>query len=73
MGNARTCAKPVRLSATLSLPAPSSMPGKEEERDRRMWEEQRKWIVERWARRGRQVQFLTVSRWSPVPSSMPGN
>ena len=25
-----------------------------------------------WARRGRQVQFLTVSHWSPVPSSMPG-
>ena len=32
----------------------------------------RKWIENRWARRGRQVQFLTVSHWSPVPSSMPG-
>ena len=32
----------------------------------------RKWIEKRWARRGRQVQFLTVSHWSPVPSSMPG-
>ena len=32
----------------------------------------RKWIETRWARRGRQVQFLTVSHWSPVPSSMPG-
>ena len=36
-----------------------------------MGEGPRKWIVKRWARRGRQVQFLTVSLWSPVPSSMP--
>ena len=28
MGKARTSAKPVRLSATLNLPVPSSMPGK---------------------------------------------
>ena len=63
---ARTSAKPVRLSAT------SSMPGKEKERDRRMWKGPGKWIEKRWARRGRQVQFLTVSHWSPVPSSMPG-
>ena len=33
----------------------------------------RKWIAKRWARPGRQVQFLNVSHWSPVPSSMPGN
>ena len=62
MGKARTCAKPV-----------SAICHFEEERERRIWEGQRKWIVERWARRGRQVQFLTVSRWSPVPSWMPGN
>ncbi len=72
MGKARTSAKPVRLSATSNLHVPSSMPGKEKERDRRMGEGPRKWIEKRWARRGRQVQFLTVSHWSPVPSSMPG-
>ena len=73
MGKARTSAKPVRLSATLNLHVPSSMPGKERERDRRMGEGQElKWIEKRWARRGRQVQFLTVSHWSPVHSSMPG-
>ena len=66
VGKARTSAKPLRLSAT------SSMPGKEKERDRRMWEGPGKWIEKRWARRGRQVQFLTVSHWSPVPSSKPG-
>ena len=64
--------KPVRLSATSDLHVLSSMPGKEKERDRRMGEGPRKWIEKRWARRGRQVQFLTVSHWSPVPSSMPG-
>ena len=37
-----------------------------------MGEGPRKWVDKRWARRGRQVQFLTVSHWSPVPSSMPG-
>ena len=47
------------------------MPGKEE-MDRRMGDGPRKWIETRWARRGRQVQFLTVSHWSPVLSSMPG-
>ena len=36
-----------------------------------MGEGPRKWIVKRWARRGRQVQFLTVSHWSAVHSSMP--
>ena len=72
MGKARTSAEPVRLSATSNLHVPSSMPGKEKERDRRMGEGPRKWIEKRWARRGRQVQFLTVSHWSPVPSSMPG-
>ena len=30
-------------------------------------------LSSRWARRGRQVQFLNVSHWSRVPSSMPGN
>ena len=37
-----------------------------------MGEGPRKWIEKRWARRGRQVQFLTVSHWSPIPSSVPG-
>ena len=72
MDKARTSAKPVRLYATSNLHVPSSMPGKEKERDRRMGEGPRKWIEKGWARRGRQVQFLTVSHWSPVPSSMPG-
>ena len=72
VGKARTSAKPVQLSATSNLHVPSSMPGKEKERERRMGEGPRKWIEKRWARRGRQVQFLTVSHWSPVPSSMPG-
>ena len=72
VGKARTSAKPVRLSATSNLHVLSSMPGKEKERNRRMGEGPRKWIEKRWARRGRQVQFLTVSHWSPVPSSMPG-
>ena len=52
----------------------------EKERNRRMGEgsfmligeRSRKWIEKRWARRGRQVQFLTVSHWSPVLSSKPG-
>ena len=69
MGKARTSAEPVQLSATSNLHVPSSMPGKEKERDRRMGEGPRKWIEKRWER---QVQFLTVSHWSPVPSSMPG-
>ena len=72
MGKARTSAEPVRLSATSNMHVPSSMPGKEKERDRRMGEGPRKWIEKRWARRGRQVQFLTVSHWFPVPSLMPG-
>ena len=72
MGKERTSAEPVRLSATSNLHVPSSMPGKEKEMDRRMGEGPRKCIEKRWARRGRQVQFLTVSHWSPVPSSMPG-
>ena len=38
MGKARTSARPVRLSATSNLHVPSSMPGKEKERDRRMGE-----------------------------------
>ena len=36
MGKARTSAKPVRLSATSNLHVPSSVPGKEKERNRRM-------------------------------------
>ena len=44
MGKARTSAKTVRLSATSNLPVPSSMPGKEKERDRRMGEGPRKRI-----------------------------
>ena len=35
---ARTSAEPVRLSANMNLHVPSSMPGKEKERDRRMGE-----------------------------------
>ena len=73
MGTVRTSAKPVWLSATLNLHAPSLMPGKEKERDRRMWEGPRKWIEKRWARQGRGVQFLIVLHWPPVLSSMPGN
>ena len=71
MDKARTSAEPVRLSDTSNLHVLSSMPGKEE-RDRRMGEGPRKWIEKRCARRGRQVQFLTVLHWPPVPSSMPG-
>ena len=47
MGKARTSAEPVRLSATLNLHVPSSMAGKEEERDRRMGEGARKLIEKR--------------------------
>ena len=36
MGKASMSAEPVRLSATSNLHVPSSMPGKEKERDRRM-------------------------------------
>ena len=64
LDKAMTSAKPVRLSATSNLHVPSSMPGKEKERDRRMGERPRKWTEKRWARRERQVQFLTVSHWS---------
>ena len=71
VGKARTSAEPVRLSATSNLHVPSSMPGKEKERNRRMGDGPRKWTEKRWARQGRRVQFLTVSHWSPVPSSMP--
>ena len=71
MGKVRTSAEPVQLSATLNLHVPSSMPGREKERDRRMGEGPRKWIEKRWARQGCRVQFFTVSHWSPVPSSMP--
>ena len=72
VGKSRTSAEPVRLSGISNLHVLSSMAGKERERDRRMGEGPRKWIEKSWARRGRQVQFLTVSHWSPVPSSMPG-
>ena len=41
---ARTSAELVRLSANLNLHVPSSMPGKEKERDRRKGERSRKWI-----------------------------
>ena len=71
MGKARTSAEPVRLSATSNPHVPSSMPGKRGE-GQKDGERPTKWIEKRWARRGRQVQFLTVSHWSPVPSSMPG-
>ena len=47
MGKARTSAEPVRLSATSNLRVPSSMPGKEKERVRRMGEGPRKWIEKR--------------------------
>ena len=52
MGKARTSAKPVRLSATSNLHVPSSMPGKEKERDRRMGERPRKWIEKRVGKAG---------------------
>ena len=52
MGKARTSAEPVRLSATLNLHVPSSMAGKEEERDRRMGEGPRKWIEKRVGKAG---------------------
>ena len=39
--------------------------------ERRGQEGSRRWTVNM-AWRGRQVQLLAVSRWSPVPSSMPG-
>ena len=51
-GKARTSAEPVRLSATSSLHAPSSMPGKEKERDRRMGEGPIKWIEKRVGKAG---------------------
>ena len=57
MGKARTSAKPVRLSAASNLHVPSSMPGKEKERDRRMGERPRKWIEKRWARRDVMFSF----------------
>ena len=73
MDKARTSAEPVRLSATCRIcMSLLRCPEQEKERDRRMGKGPRKWIEKRWARRGRQVQFLTVSHWSPVPSSMPG-
>ena len=73
MDKARTSAEPVRLSATCRIcMSLLRCPEQEKERDRRMREGPRKWIEKRWARRGRQVQFLTVSHWSPAPSSMPG-
>ena len=52
MGKARTSAEPVRLSATLNLHVPSSMAGKEKERDRRMGEGPRKWIEKRVGKAG---------------------
>ena len=69
----RTSAEPIQQSAILNLHVPSLMPGKEGERDRRMWKGPRKWTVKKWARQGCRVQFLTVSCWFPVPSSMPRN
>ena len=36
VGKARTSARPVQLSAASNQHVPSSMPGKKEERDRRM-------------------------------------
>ena len=75
MGKARTSAKPVRLSATSNLHVPSSMPEKKKKKKEGEGHKDggkaKKWIEKRWARRGRQVQFLTVSHWSPVPSSIP--
>ena len=52
IGKARTSAEPVRLSATSNLHVPSSMPGKEKERDRRMGERPRKWIEKRMGKAG---------------------
>ena len=52
VGKARTSAEPVRLSATSNLHVPSSMPGKEKGRDRRMGERPRKWIEKRVGKAG---------------------
>ena len=52
VGKARTSAEPVQLSATSNLHVPSSMPGKEKERDRRMGERPRKWIERRVGKAG---------------------
>ena len=71
MGKARTSAEPVRLSATSNLRVPSSMPGKEKERVRRMGEGPRKWIEKR-VGKARTSGTISISHWSPVPSSMRG-
>ena len=47
-----TSAEPVRLSATSNLHVPSSMPGKEKERDRRMGKGQKKWIEKKVGKAG---------------------
>ena len=76
VGKARTSAKPVRLSAALRICMSLLRCPEKRSRGTEGWGEgPKKWIEKRWARRGRQVQFLTVSHWSPVPSvpsSMPG-
>ena len=72
VGKAMTSAEPVRLSATSNLHVPSSMPGKEKERDRRMGEEPRKWIEKRVGKVEMSGTVFTVSHWSPIPSSMSG-
>ena len=47
-----TSAEPVRLSATSNLHVPSSMPGKEKERDRRMGKGPKKWIEKKVGKAG---------------------
>ena len=71
MDKARTSAKPVRLSATSNLHVPSSMPGKEKERDRGMGERAKKVDREKMDKAGTSGT-VSVSHWSPVLSSMPG-
>jgi len=71
MDKARTSAKPVQLSATSDLHVLSSMPGKEEERDRKMGERAKKVDREKMGKAGTSG-IVSVSHWSPVPSSMPG-
>ena len=65
MGKAKTSAEPVPLSATSNLHVPEGQKdgGRAKKVDR-----------EKMGKAGTscQVQFLTVSHWSPVPSSMPG-
>ena len=62
MDKARTSAKPVRLSATSNLHVPSSMPGKEKERDRGMGERAKKVDREKMDKAGTSGT-VSVSHW----------